>query len=86
MSDAELVMLRAVWEQQDAHSREEAWAILRPIIKQEKRERLPDDARARRSAWINNYLAPAAVEYGTLLINAGSGMDASSVRRAAIRH
>ena len=84
MSDADLVMLRAVWEEQDAHAREEAWADLRPIVKQHKRERLLDDARARLSAWINNYLAAAAVEYGTLLINPGSGMDASSVRRAAI--
>src|SRR5688500_9320977 len=77
-------MLRAGAEGQDANAREEAWAELRPIVKQHKRERLRDAARARHSAWINNYLAAAAVEYGTLLINPGSGMDASSVRRAAI--
>lgn len=84
MSDAELVMLRVVWEEQDAHAREDAWANAKSIIKRQKRERLLEEARARLSAWINNYLAAAAVEYGTLLINPGSGMDASSVRRAAI--
>jgi hypothetical protein len=84
MTDSELVLLRAVWEQLDAHAREDAWAIVRSVVKRRKRDRLLDDARDRLTRWINNYLSAAAVEYGTLLINPGSGMDASSVRRAAI--
>lgn len=84
MTDAELVLMRAIWEQQDAYARGDAWANARAIIKQKGRERLMADAQSRLAAWINNYLAAAAIEYGNFLINPGSGLDASSVRRAAI--
>jgi hypothetical protein len=84
MSDSELVLLRAVWEQQEARAREDIWRDVRVVVKRHGREQLLDDARARLATWINNYLSAAAVEYGTLLINPGSGMDPSSVRRAAI--
>lgn len=84
MSDSELMLLRAVWEQQDARAREAAWLDARAIVKRHDRQPMLDNARARLAAWINNYLSAAAVEYGTFLINPGSGMDPSSVRRAAI--
>ena len=80
MTDAELVMLRAIWEEQDAHAREDAWQQVKAIVKERKRGGLIEDGRARLAAWINNY---STIPYPQVT-QTFSGMGGSNVRSAAL--
>ena len=84
MSDAELVMLRVVWDGEDETARTLAWRQVKAVARSEHREDLLGEANSRLAAWVNNYLTATAVEYGNFLINAGSGMDAGELRRRAL--
>ena len=83
MTDAEFMLLRTVWEEQDPGLRQDAWASVKATVKQRGRESQLNDARNRIASWVNNYAAPLAM--GDVPMNfAGSGMDPGSIRRAAI--
>ncbi len=84
MPDSELLMLRSAWEDGDAGARQRAWRSVKQVTASRERQRLLDDARDRLTAWVNNYLTATAIEYGNFVINAGSGMDAGTVRREAL--
>ena len=84
LTDPELMVLRSAWEETDASARAEAWKRVKSVVARERLEGDLDDARSRLGAWVNNYLTATAVEYGNFLINAGSGMDAATVRRQAL--
>jgi len=83
MSDAELMMLRTVWDEQDPTPRQEAWTMVKVTLRAGRRERMLKDARDRIAAWVNNYTyrlafpdTPGAISW--------SGMDQGSIRKAAI--
>ena len=83
MTDAEFMLLRTVWDGEDATVRQDAWTIVKATVRLRRREKFLDVARDRIAAWVNNYSAPLAqgeVPVGYSL----SGMDANSIRRAAI--
>src|SRR5687767_4204466 len=83
MTDAEFMLLRTVWEEQDPGLRQGAWASVKATVKQRGRESQLNDARNRIASWVNNYAAPLGM--GDVPMNfAGSGMDPGSIRRAAI--
>lgn len=83
MTDAEFMLLRTVWDAQDATARQDAWTMVKATVRERRREALLDDARNRIAAWVNNY--PAAMVTGDVqaLLNS-SGMDPGSIRKAAI--
>ena len=83
MSDAELMVLRAIWDEQDETARAVAWKHAKRITGEHGRTDLLEHARSRLSAWVNNYLSATAIEYGNFLISA-SGMDAATIRRVAL--
>ncbi|HUP82786.1 MAG TPA: hypothetical protein VM284_01185 [Candidatus Limnocylindria bacterium] len=82
MTDAELIMLRAIWNEQDTTARQEAWTMVKVALRRSKRDRLLADARNRIGAWINNYAIsqsfPDTLGQGSL-----SGMAQGSVRKEA---
>lgn len=83
MTDAEFLMLRTIWDEQDSTAREEAWTMVKVALRSARRDRLLDDARNRIAAWVNNY--PYRTAFPDTMGTLGtSGMDASSVRKAAI--
>jgi hypothetical protein len=83
MTDAEFMLLRSVWEEQEPSARQDAWASVKGTVRERRREALLDDARNRIASWVNNYSAPIAA--GDVPVNfTGSGMDPGSIRRAAI--
>jgi hypothetical protein len=83
MTDAELLLLRTVWNQQDATARQEAWTMVKVALRRHRREKMLDSARDRIASWVNNYSAPIAM--GDVPMNfTGSGMDPGSIRKAAI--
>ena len=83
MSDAEFMLLRTVWEEQDPGARQDAWASVKVTVKQRGRESLLNNARDRIASWVNNYSSPMAM--GDVPMSfVGSGMDPGSIRRAAI--
>ena len=83
MTDAELMLLRAAWEEQDGSARGDAWDTVKAAISQHRLQGLLDDARNRLSSWVNNY--PAAMVMGDVPATlSGSGMDPGSIRKAAI--
>jgi hypothetical protein len=83
MTDAEFMLLRSVWEEQEPTARQDAWASVKATVRERRREGLLNDARNRIASWVNNYSAPIAM--GDVPVNfTGSGMDPGSVRRAAI--
>lgn len=83
MTDAEFMLLRTVWDQQDATARQEAWTMVKVALRGHRREKMLDSARDRIAAWVNNYSAPIAWgDVQATLI--GSGMDPASIRKAAI--
>lgn len=84
LADPELMALRSAWEEADAGARQEAWKRVKSVVVEQRLEDDLVDARGRIGAWVNNYLTATAVEYGNFLINAGSGMDAATVRRQAL--
>jgi hypothetical protein len=83
MSDAEFVKLRSAWDAEDATARQEAWTMVKVGLTSTKRDRLLDDARNRIAAWVNNYSYRMAAP-DTMGFSSGSGMDAASIRKAAI--
>ena len=84
LADSELMVLRSAWEEADPGAREAAWKRVKSVVAEHELEDDLEDARGRLGAWVNNYLTATAVEYGNFLINAGSGMDAATVRRQAL--
>lgn len=84
LSDSELMVLRSAWEEADPGAREAAWKRVKSVVDEHGLENDLEGARGRLGAWVNNYLTATAVEYGNFLINAGSGMDAATVRRQAL--
>ena len=84
LTDSELMVLRSAWEEADPAPRELAWKSVKTVVAASHRENILEDARARIGEWVNNYLTATAVEFGNFLINAGSGMDAATVRRQAL--
>ena len=84
MSDAELRILRLAWEDESQEERARAWASARPLLDDPARAELLERARSALATWVNSYLSATAIEYGSFLINPGSGMNPSEVRRGAI--
>lgn len=83
MTDTELMLLRSVWEEQDASAREEAWTKVKATLRGSRTPGLLDQARDRMAAWVNNY--PAQMVMGDVpAMPSGSGMDPGSIRKAAI--
>jgi hypothetical protein len=83
MTDAEFMLLRTVWEEQDPTNRIGAWTSIKTTLRQGRREALLNDARNRIAAWVNNYSPPMAMGDVPMSFS-GSGMNASSIRKAAI--
>ena len=83
MPDAELIMLRSVWETEDATAREEAWTMVKVALRQKRRDGMLRDARDRIAAWVNNYPPRGTFPDATGQMSL-SGMDQASVRQAAI--
>ena len=82
MPDAELIMLRSVWETEDATAREEAWTMVKAALRTTKRDRMLDDARDRIAAWVNNYPPRGTFPDATGQMSL-SGMDQASIRKQA---
>jgi hypothetical protein len=82
MTDAELMMLRTIWDEQDSGAREDAWQSVKAIIRSRKRTPMLEDARARLAAWVNNYFT--APELGFFWAARGSGMDQGTIRKAVL--
>ena len=82
MPDAELIMLRSVWEGEDATAREEAWTMVKVALRTTKRDRMLDDARDRIAAWVNNYPPRGTFPDATGTMSL-SGMDQASIRKQA---
>ena len=83
MTDAEFMLLRSAWEEQDPAARQGAWEWVKATVKERGRESLLNDARDRIASWVDNYSTPMAM--GDVPMSfAGSGMDPGSIRRAAI--
>ena len=82
MPDAELIMLRSVWEGEDATAREEAWTMVKVALRRTKRDRMLDDARDRIAAWVNNYPPRGTFPDATGTMSL-SGMDQASIRKQA---
>lgn len=83
MNDTELMLLRSVWEEEDESARELAWTVVKATLRGSRTQGLLDHARDRLAAWVNNYPAPMAMGDVPAMLN-GSGMDPSSIRKAAI--
>ena len=83
MPDAELLMLRSVWEGEDATAREEAWTMVKVALRTHRRDRMLKDARDRIAACVNNYPPRGTFPDATGQMSL-SGMDQASVRKAAI--
>src|SRR6266545_312225 len=83
MTDVELMLLRSVWEQQDAPAREQAWTMVKATLRGSRAQGLLDDARGRVAAWVNNYPAPMVMGDVPAILS-GSGMDLGAIRKAAI--
>jgi len=83
MGDAEFLTLRSVWEGEDAIARQDAWTMVKVALHDSGRNRMLDDARNRIAAWVNNYSYRLASP-DTMGFNNVSGMDAGSIRKAAI--
>jgi hypothetical protein len=83
MTDAEFLIMRSAWDEQDHQAREDAWTMVKVALRTTKRDALLDDARHRIASWVNNYSTPMSM--GDVPLNfSGSGMDPNSIRRAAI--
>lgn len=82
MTDAEFMMLRTVWDQQDPVARGDAWTLLKVALRTSRRERMLDDARNRMAAWLNNYPPRGTFPDATGQMSL-SGMDQATVRKEA---
>jgi hypothetical protein len=83
MTDAEFMLLRSVWEEQDPSPREQAWSTVKATLRARRTQGLLDQARNRVAAWLNNYPAQLAMGDVPVMIT-GSGMDPGSIRKAAL--
>jgi hypothetical protein len=82
MTDAEFLIMRSAWDEQDQRAREDAWTMVKVALRTTKRDALLDDARHRIASWVNNYgyrLAFPDTQGQASL----SGMDQGSVRKQA---
>lgn len=84
MSDAELRLVRLGWEEADAAERAAIWDRMRPVVGRGDGAEMMEATRSTLSKWVNSYLSATAIEYGNFLINPGSGMNPTEVRRGAI--
>lgn len=82
MPDAELIMLRSVWEGEDPTAREEAWTLVKAALRTSRRDKMLDDARNRIASWVNNYPPRSTFPDATGQMSL-SGLDQASVRKAA---
>ena len=82
MTDAELMLLRSVWEEQDGSAREQAWTMVKATLRHWQTQGLLDQARDRVASWVNNYPAPMVIGDVPAIVT-GSGMDPGSIRKAA---
>jgi len=83
MTDTELMMLRAAWDDTNAEDRELAWQHVKYEVEVSSRQAMLDDSRHRVSSWINNSPLVGIVGMATLPSNP-SGMDQATVRQAAM--
>jgi hypothetical protein len=83
MGDAELVLMRSVWEEQDPAARQAAWARVKTVVSENARGDLLDDARNRIASWVNNYPPRGTFPDATGAMSL-SGMDQAAVRQEAI--
>lgn len=83
MNDTEFMLLRSVWEEQDAAAREQAWSTVKATLRARRTQDLLDQARNRVAAWLNNYPAQLAMGDVPVMIT-GSGMDPGAIRKAAL--
>lgn len=83
LSDAELLILRVVWDEQDETTRAIAWRKVKRVVRAKQRADLLENARSRLAEWVNNYLTATAMEYGNFLITR-SGMDLGTLRLSAL--
>src|SRR5574338_1081351 len=83
MTDAELMILRSVWEGEDHTAREEAWTLVKVALRTSRRDRMLDEARNRIASWVNNYPSRGTFPDATGQMSL-SGLDQASVRKAAI--
>ena len=83
MTDAEFLMLRTIWDEQDSTAREEAWTMVKVALRSTRRDPLLTGARDRIAAWLNNYSPPIAE--GDVPINfIYSGMHPAAIRQLAV--
>jgi hypothetical protein len=83
LSDAELRMIRMVWEAEDQQLRQRAFQKASKAIDRDRRALL-DEAQSTIRQWIGTYLTATTAEYGAFLTGPQGGMDAGEVRRGLI--
>jgi len=81
LSDAELRMIRTIWDAADQASRQKAFQAARATVDLRHRRALLDDAQSTIRQWIGSYLTATTAEYGSFLTGARGGMDVGEVRR-----
>ena len=84
LSDAELRMVRVIWEAEDQQARERTFQKANATIGRKDRRAVLDDAQSTIRRWIGSYLTATTAEYGAFLTGAQGGMDAGEVRRGVI--
>lgn len=84
MTDTELRLLRLGWSEVPAQERLAAWQKVSAALRRPARAELMESARSTLTRWVSGYLSATAAEYGSFLINPGSGMDPLEVRSGAI--
>ena len=81
LSDAELRMIRTIWDAEDQEGRQKAFQVARARVELQRRRALLDDAQSTIRQWIGSYLTATTAEYGSFLTGARGGMDVGEVRR-----
>ncbi len=84
LSDAELVMVRAIWETGDPTLRQQAWAKARAYLRRHPGDKQIDQAEAALTRWINNVGVGSRGIGGLSGSTFSSGLDASGVRQRAV--
>ena len=84
LSDAELVMVRAIWETGDPTLRQQAWVKARAFLRRNRAEKQLDEAEAALTRWINNVGVGSRGIGGLSGSSFSSGLDASRVRQGAV--
>ncbi len=83
MGDAEFVLMRSVWEEQEPTARQNAWASVKTAVSANARDGMLNDARNRIASWVNNYPPRGTFPDATGAMSL-SGMDQATVRQEAI--